>query len=552
MRKMILVGAAVVASVLGRAGWAQDRALVIGNQNYTDAADVTEADRAALAASALKVAGFDVLSGSDLGVGDLRALLSQVLLEGVEDGRLVILLVGHFAQSGSETWFMGTDAAAPDLAEIGAQGVSLATVLEIAATQSGGAVVLLGTEPRRLALGPGLEPGIGPMEVPQGVTLIRGDAGRIADFAARSLGSRGESLLTLLEQAPDLTADGFLSRLVPFRPADPDAPPVAPAGPDAEAIFWQSTKAQNTPEAYDAYLGRYPEGRFAELALTEAARIRAEPGREARLAEEALTFSRDDRRAVQRALALLDFNPRGIDGLFGPGSRSAIAAWQKKNGYAATTFLTRDQVVQLLSQADQRAAQLEAEAALRQADLERQDQLYWNQTGAAGDEVGLRAYLKRYPDGMFAELAGARVGAIEAGRREEAAATERAAWDAAVAGDTPDAYSAYLTAFPEGAFAAEAGTRIDELQSAEENGDDLALWAAAEDELGLSAGARQLIEGRLVALGAKPGEVDGVFDDQTRRAIRRFQSARDLETTGYLDQQTMVSLLADGLLQLGD
>lgn len=548
MRQVILIG----AMLAGGSALAEDRALVIGNQNYADAADVTQADAAALAGSALDVAGFAVLSGADVPVVKMRALLSQVLLESIEDGRLVILLSGHFAQSGSETWFLGTDASVPDLAQIGAQGVSLATVLDIAATQSGGAVVLLGSEPRRLPLGPGLEPGIGPLVVPQGVTMIRGDAGRIADFAARTLGTRGTSLLTLLEQAPDLTADGFLSSLVPFRPADPQAPAVAPEGPDAEAIFWQSTREQGSPEAYDAYLKRFPKGRFADIARTEAARIRAEPGREARLAEDALVFSRDDRRAIQRALALLDLNPRGIDGLFGEGSRTAIAAWQKKNGHAATTFLTRDQVVQLLAQADARAGELEAQAALRKAELERQDQLYWNQTGAAGDEVGLRAYLKRYPDGMFAELAGARIEVFEAGRRDEAAANERAAWDLAVSGDSLTSYTDYLAGFPEGAFAAEAQVRIEELQTAEANGEDLAKWASAEDALGLSSDARQLIEGRLVALGAKPGEVDGVFDDDSRRAIRRFQAARELETTGYLDQETMVSLLADGILRLGD
>ncbi|MGL6212023.1 MAG: caspase family protein, partial [Paracoccaceae bacterium] len=209
---------------------AEDRALVIGNENYSDAADITAADTAQLAARNLQTAGFTVIEGADLTVADIRARLSQALLEGVEDGRLVILLVGHFAQSGSQTWFLGTDASAPDLVTVGAQGVSLATVLDVAATQAGGAVVLLGTEARRLPLGPGLTSGIGAVDVPQGVTLITGDAARVADFAARSLAARGESLASLLADAPDLMAAGFLSRLVPFRPADPDAPPVVPEG----------------------------------------------------------------------------------------------------------------------------------------------------------------------------------------------------------------------------------------------------------------------------------------------------------------------------------
>ena len=36
---------------------------------------------------------------------------------------------------------------------------------------------------------------------------------------------------------------------------------------------------------------------------------------------------RDQRRDVQRGLTLLEFDTRGTDGIFGRGSRAAIAAW---------------------------------------------------------------------------------------------------------------------------------------------------------------------------------------------------------------------------------
>jgi len=537
----------VLAVLWGGVACAEDRALVIGNRYHDNAAEVTAADAAKLAARSLQTAGFTVITGADLPIAELRAALGRALLEGVEDGRLVILLAGHFAQSDGQTWFLGTDARAPDLVTVAEQGLSLSTVLDVAATQSGGAVVLLGTEARRLPLGPGLRPGLGALAVPQGVTLITGDAARIADFAARSLPARGETLLSLLGDAPDLTATGFLSRLVPFRPADPASPPVVPAGPDAESIFWQSAREQATPEAFDAYLKRYPAGRFADLARSEAARIRAEPGREARLAETALVLTREDRQAIQRALSLLNFDPRGIDGVFGAGSRTAIAAWQKANGQAPTTYLTRNQVVQLLTQADRRAAELEAAAALRRAELERQDQLYWNQTGAAGDEAGLRAYLKRFPDGIFADLASDRLDAIEAARRSQAAVADRAAWTTAETGDTIASYQDYLAAQPKGAFVAEARARIDALTEDAANDEDRKRWRATEDALGLNGLARTLIEGRLEALELRPGPPDGVFDDQTRRAIRRFQKLRSLDVTGYLDQTTMVSLLANSV-----
>lgn len=531
---------------------AQDRALVIANRAYADAANITGAERALTAARALQTAGFTVVSASDLGTGDIRARLSDLVAKGTGQGRLVILLAGHFAHSGSQSWFVGTDSRLPDLGAIDAVAVPVQTILDIAALQSGGAVVLLGTEARRLPLGIGLQPGLGDLNVPQGVTVISGDAARIADFAASSLPTRGQSLPALLSGQGDLTARGFLSAMVPFRPANPDDPALVTPDADAEAIFWQSVESQATPEAYDAYLNRYPTGRFAEAAKAEAARIRAEPGRQARLVEDALSLSRDERRSVQRALSLLDFDPRGIDGLFGTGSRTAIAGWQRKNGFEPTTYLTRDQIAAMTTQGDARAAQLETEAKARKAEQDREDQLYWNQTGSAGDEPGLRAYMQRYPDGLFAQVAKERLAAIEAAARAQAAARDRSAWDAATATNTAGSYDEYLTAFPQGAFAAEAQSRLDAIRDAAAESDDRARWQATEDQLALSPMAVRLIVTRLEQLDFRPGPAEGPLSDENRSALRRFQAARNLEVTGYLDQRTMVSLLADGVLKLGD
>ena len=541
---LLLIGVSVGPAL------AEDRALIIGNENYSDGADITEADAALRAAAPLETAGFQVVSGADLATGAMRKLLSGLLVDGVDDGRLVLVLAGHFAQSADQTWFLGTDASMPDLASIGGVGISLSTVLEIAARQPGGAVVLLGTEPRRLPLGPGLEPGIGQVAVPQGVTLIRGDAARIADFAATSMPLRGQSLSVLLDANPDLTADGFVAPLVPFRPAaEGGAAPDPLPGPDAEAVFWDSTQVQGTQTAYQAYVTRYPGGRYVADALAEIARIKAEPARAAMAGEEALSLSRDDRRAIQRGLSMLGFDPRGIDGLFGNGSRTAIASWQGKNGYEATAYLTRDQVIKLLDQADRRAAELEADAAARKAAQERQDRIYWDETGAAGDEAGLRAYLKRYPDGLYADVATARLDKIETDRGNQAAAKDRVAWDQARADNTVKSYRDYLAAFPKGAFADAAQARIDALMAAAGQDADRAKWEATENALGLNAQTRRLIESRLDALGMKPGPVDGTFDDKTRRAIRRFQESRNTPKTGYLDQGTAVALLAGAILK---
>jgi peptidoglycan hydrolase-like protein with peptidoglycan-binding domain len=41
--------------------------------------------------------------------------------------------------------------------------------------------------------------------------------------------------------------------------------------------------------------------------------------------------------------------------------------------------------------------------------------------------------------------------------------------------------------------------------------------------------------------------VDGEFNAQTRRAMRNYQRDRGLEVTGFLNESTLVRLLADTL-----
>lgn len=537
------VAALAIAAALPAA--AQDAALIIGNENYRAGADVAAAGDVLDATEPLERAGFIVRRGADVGDGAMQALLARHYDDTASPGHSVILLAGQFAHAGGETWLLAADTRAPTLGGADAAGLPLSQVLAVAAERPGGAIVLLGAGGADFILGRGLAAGIGPLTVPQGVTVIRGEAAGVAAVAAGLSGRRGGTLAEIMAGAEGMVVEGFRGGFAPPVTTSPGTgTPTAPT--DDEADFWRATRAIGDRAAYQAYLDRYPAGAHAADARAALATL-DDPVARASAAEQALGLSREQRRQIQRDLSVLGINPRGIDGLFGQGSRTAIATWQRQNGKPATGFITAEQMTTLAGQAARRAAELETEAAARKVEQDRQDRLYWDQTGAEGDEAGLRAYLKRYPDGIFAELAQERLSVFEEGRRAEAAAADRAAWDRAARLNTLKSYQDYLAAHPKGAFTEEARRKIAELS--ETPGQEAARKKAEAQEaaLNLSPVMRSLVEQRLAGLGLRPGRADGNFDDDTRRAIRRYQQARGLPVTGYLNQQTVARLLVDAL-----
>ncbi|MGO4852049.1 peptidoglycan-binding domain-containing protein [Phaeovulum sp. W22_SRMD_FR3] len=505
------LGAGVLALLLAPMAAAEDRALVIGNARYADAPRVAAAEDALDAVAPLTAAGFTVVSGGDLSGEAMRALAGKLLAPEARPGRRVILLSGYFAQNaaGTQSWFLGTPAAEPNLLDVAAGGLDLSVVLTLAGQAPGGAVVLIGAGEREMALGAGLRPGLGTLSIPQGVTVIEGAPAAIAKLARGALGQRGVSLPALAATDPGLRISGFVAPMVAFRPqaAAGAAPAPAPTPPPAAL----------PPE---------PE---AALATGEADEI-------------ALTLGREQRREIQRGLTLIGYSTKGIDGLFGPGTRAAIRSWQVKNGYAATGYLQGAQVREIADQAEVKAAALEAEAQKRQEEQDRQDRAYWDVTGSKGDEAGLRAYVKKYPDGVYAEIAQERLKVFDDQRAAASAEKDRAAWAKAEQANSEAGYRAYLKDFPKGAYAETAQSRLGQSDAA------TAAAERGEAALGLSGQTRLIVEQRLAAQGLKPGKVDGVFDAETRRAIRRYQNARGLPVSGYLNEGTVVRLLADAVL----
>lgn len=521
---------------------AEDLALIVSNQAYDGIEPLATGAAAAGLSEDLRARGWSVFSATDAKAGEMRAMarkLQLALKRSGDSDRVLIVLTGLMVETDRDAWLLEAGRTRPDSFNVGGLGLSLGALADLAAQAPGKAVLIVGLPRQAPEPGAGVRAFSGAVDLPQGVTLVAGPMGGLRRWTRDVLLTPGTSFGRALGALPTgAEASGFSSNTQGFSDG---TDPGAGSPQMGEMAYWNAVGDIGTEAGYRAYLERYPDGIFADDAKARLAALTLSPRDKAAQAEAALKLNRNARRQIQRNLDLLGFDPRGIDGVFGRGSRAAIAAWQRNEGQEDSGFMTARQVAMLQRQADIRAAELEREAQLRREAEERADREFWQQLGR--DEASLRAYLKRYPDGLFAGNAQAQLDRILADRRDEAEAQERAAWDAARNVNNIRAYNSFLRSYPNGAFAEEARQRIRDLQQEAQNADQLKRLEQIEAQMVPNKGARLLVERILAARGLNPGPVDGAFSRETRRALRRFQKAQGLPVNGYVTQKTMVVLM---------
>ena len=531
---------------------AYDLALIIANEDYRYLADVREGDDVAALRRRLAQAGFEVVFASNASRAEAQDAAARFVERAAGAERLLVVLNGRFLKTDRD-WFLMPIATREDesLVELPRRGLSAGLLMGVLDDHPRGrAVMVLGAGPDRGRISRYLERGLIDLSGDQGLVLIGGGARVANGFATDVLAVPGEGFTAQDVRRLNLAISGLEEPSMTFIPGDRELIPAAEVerdreGEGADRAAWDVARARDDEGGYVAYLDRFPDGARAREAAERLDALRRDPDRRAREGEDELNLGREDRRRIQTALSVLGFDPRGIDGLFGRGTRTAIAEWQRAGGLEATGYLSSDQLARLSEQAGRRAAAIEAEAEAQRAEARRLDAAYWSQTGEGGRPAGLQAYLERYPDGIYADRARERLVALEREARGGAALADARDWDEARADDRRPAYRRYIKRNPDGAFVEAARARIAELR--ERRSDPAAQ--AAEDALGLTPVTRGLIEGRLEVFGFEPGTVDGRFDEDTRRALRRYQRSRDLEPTGYLDQALAVQLLADSILR---
>ena len=158
------------------------------------------------------------------------------------------------------------------------------------------------------------------------------------------------------------------------------------------------------------------------------------------VAEDGLGLGRTARREIQEGLRAAGFDPGGVDGMFGPRTRAAIRNWQTARGERSTGYLDGASVAGLRASVavaaqptvQERApaegattsaaapagppavtsAQQQAPAASAEVEL-----VFWQSIADSANPAEFEAYLRRFPNGMFSDLAQIRLEALRAGRR---------------------------------------------------------------------------------------------------------------------------------------
>jgi len=485
MRKLTLIAA---LTGLALPALADDSALLMGVARYDDFRRVSDATEVLDAAEDLREAGYKVSTLANGSAGNMRQLLEAFAREALDADRLVVALSGRFTTDGTRTWFLAEDANTPTPFGLN-DAISVDTVMDVLSRAPGQAVLVLGYDQDGFSsFGRYLREGVGRLDVPQGVTVVYGEPGRIEGVLTDAVAVPGGDVMAYVRDNRRLNMIGYQPQSLILQPDVTDAAPVPPSiEPSLRA--WNNAQEANTPDAYRDFIVDNPDSPYAAEARRRLDDLEDDPIRLAEITEDGLNLTRNERRSIQRNLTLLEFDTRGVDGLFGPRSRSAIRNWQQENGFAQTSYLTTEQINRLDAQARRRTAETEAEEERAREEALALDRDYWEETGAGGTTAGYRAYLERYPEGIFADQARDALAAAQEANNDQARERERA--------------------------------------------------------LNINPVLRRLIENRLQQLGFDPGRVDGRFDRDTRRAISRYQAQGNLTATGYIDQPTLARLLAD-------
>jgi len=425
---------------LAAADAANDRrvALVIGNGRYLHVAPLTHTvDDAWLMSTTLGNKGFEVIDGFDLDYASMKAAISRFAEASYNADVALIYYAGHGIQISGKNYFIPIDAdltspggvktrtieidallkALPRAPAVGVvildasrnnpmststptdpstgSGGLAAVEANAASMGIGGIVIAYAADPNAIASdGTGsnspytaslarhlVEPNV---EIKEALKRVHDEVMQATGGAQKPWATASLDHMVFLgvqaQQQPQI-APQTLGKAAPA-PAQADA--TAQSAWEIERRVWDEASKRDSAVLFEAYLNRFPNGAFTDLARVNLERLRSTPPAAAapppvtspavadtppavadvankasetpaaantdagsELTESALGLNRQAKVDIQQRLAAMGHDIDDIDGAFGSQTRQAIGAWQKEDGLPPTTFLTRKQYASL-------------------------------------------------------------------------------------------------------------------------------------------------------------------------------------------------------------
>ena len=273
-------------------------ALVIGNSNYQSAPLRNPVNDARAMAKTLRQLGFDVRELLDAGQADMKRAIWDFGKKLRDGGVGLFYFSGHAVQVGGENYLVPVGARIEMEPDLELEAVRATRVLaEMDKANNGLNIVILDACRNNPFVRSFRSParGLAQMRAPVGTLLAYATApGSVAADGSGANGLYTSELLAAMT-VPGLKVEDVFKRVrtgvrdksgdrqVPwestsiegdfyFIPLSTEGDTAAPAGPvvssegSAEVVFWQSIQDSTNTADYEAYLRRYPNGVFADLA----------------------------------------------------------------------------------------------------------------------------------------------------------------------------------------------------------------------------------------------------------------------------------------------
>lgn len=264
-------------------------ALVIGNGNYPSAPLKNPVNDARAIAAKFRSLGFDVITRENVKQKDMTRAITQFGEKLAKSGTVgIFYYAGHGMQVRGKNYLIPVDAQISSEASVRSEAVDVDSLLEQLATSALGIVILDACRnnpfERRFRGGSG---GLAQMDAPKGTLIAYATApGKVASDGDGRNGLYTQEFLRMLDE-PGLKVEDVFKR-VRRRVADATADQQVPwesssltgdfyfvrtaqvmvesKAPDAELLFWQSVRESRDADDFNAYLKKYPNGQFADIA----------------------------------------------------------------------------------------------------------------------------------------------------------------------------------------------------------------------------------------------------------------------------------------------